>query len=220
MRKIHSKKSFLLLCATLLLILSACSPGGAGTQESRSPTATPQATPRPTATEPAGAEILFINSSGVPVCEISLALAGSLIWAAPQVAQAIPSGSNYTLNKIPAGKYDTKVNDCGGNVVSWTLNSEIEDGAKLTYEILSPPDYLLIENNSSLSMCELYMRSAAMPSYSRNILGRQQQLNPGESFYVNLAAGSWDFRFVACGGATLEVPNYIIQGKSVYVITD
>jgi hypothetical protein len=220
---------FVILFVVLIIVLSACGGGAAETTESPQPTESEPQEQNPPADQgeqpgggpPAGqAEIVFHNTTTMPLCEAFVTFASQPDWSRPNITDTIPPDSTHTLTDVPPGTYDIKVHDCDGFVVAWALGVELADGDSLSYTVVSPVDYLEIENGSSLAVCGIYVKTPDLNTYSRDMLSPRQQIAPGETFFINLARGAWDLRFESCSGAVIEENNYRINGETTFTIHD
>ena len=139
MKSINARFLFLFsLSLVLILGLSAC--GAPAAEAAAAPAADAPAAEAPAAEAPAAeapaaeapaaaapaaagdvvAMFTFNNTGTVEICELYLSPVDTQNWGPDQLEKkTIPAGEKFTLNNIPAGKYDAKVVGCnnGGEQV-------------------------------------------------------------------------------------------------------
>ncbi len=140
--------SLFLLGLILVLSLAACggapaadaaaeapaaeadAPAAAEAPAAEAPAAAAPAAEAPAAAAPAGdivAQFTFTNTGTVEICELYLSPVDTQNWGPDQLSsKTIPAGEKFTLNNIPAGKYDAKAvgcNNAGEQVVQLDIKN-------------------------------------------------------------------------------------------------
>ncbi len=130
--------SLFLLGLILVLSLAACGGAPAADAAAEAPAAeadAPAAAEAPAAEAPAAAapagdivaQFTFTNTGTVEICELYLSPVDTQNWGPDQLSsKTIPAGEKFTLNNIPAGKYDAKAvgcNNAGEQVVQLDIKN-------------------------------------------------------------------------------------------------
>jgi len=130
--------SLFLLGLILVLSLAACGGAPAADAAAEAPAAeadAPAAAEAPAAEAPAAAapagdivaQFTFTNTGTVEICELYLSPVDTQNWGPDKLSsKTIPAGEKFTLNNIPAGKYDAKAvgcNNAGEQVVQLDIKN-------------------------------------------------------------------------------------------------
>jgi hypothetical protein len=167
------------------------------------------------------ASLEVVNNSNVELCSLYVDLAS----ADPgddqlDADQTIPAGTTFTLTDLPYGTYNVEVWDCPtAHLYAGEYDAAI-DTATVTWTLESAS--LEVINDSSNSICELYIISSSASFWGYNRLDAGQTLAPGSTLNYFLAEGAWDLRAVACDASIGETTNIgsTIEGDMTWTLFD
>nr|MBN1229537.1 hypothetical protein [Anaerolineae bacterium] len=221
-QKLAWKYTAVVLLAVSLLIVACGGSGDTGPVETDEPPPTAEPTdipPTDTPLPPLGS-MTFNNATTLPLCGIFWVPTDSLQWGFNLLeGEELADGDLFAIPDIRPRSYDFKLNDCDGYVIGWMTDVVIEEGQDRSLDVGVPVDYVILENTSSLTVCEVYFAPPGQRPYFRNMLDPDQTILPNTNMYIALGAGGWDMRVVACSGEELE-DVVIVDGETEYTITD
>lgn len=173
--------------------------------------------------------IYLVNNSSQQVCYFYVALSTSDSWGNDQLGgDTVEAGASYTLMNIPAGTYDLKVDDCSQNelatqfsftvpdVDTWTLSDTDASGN-------SGGNYnLYIVNESSYTVCYLYVAPSSSSDWGPEQLGDSNTLAPGQTFTLQgLSSGNYDLNAQDCSNNVLaQYMDFNIPEYDTWTITN
>jgi hypothetical protein len=165
-------------------------------------------------------DLSIFNDTDVSLCYLYIAAVTQKDWGPEQLGSGntIPVGSEYTIANIPAGQYDLLAQDCHYNVLSWSLAASLSADSTMT--ISTAPNILIVENLSSIALCELYISSANSDRWGRGHLIEGQPIESGEDRTFALQPGVWDLRALTCDDKELLRYGEDIRGTRTWTITD
>ncbi len=80
---------------------------------------------------------------------------------------------------------------------------------------------LILENQSSLTLCYLYISPANQDSWGDDQLGADNTVPPGSSFTItDIPAGTYDLRVETCDDQSVERFGEVLEGETTWTITD
>jgi hypothetical protein len=165
-------------------------------------------------------DLSIFNDTDAAMCYLYIAAITQEDWGPEQLGtgNVIPVGGEYTIANIPAGQYDLLAQDCEYNVLSWTYAASLTADSTMT--ISTAPNILIVDNQSSVRICELFISSANSDRWGRGHLIENQPIEAGHERTFALQPGIWDLRALTCGGKELLRYGEDIRGTRTWTITD
>jgi len=183
----------------------------------------PTRTPRPTATPKLEVELEVFNETQNSLCYLLVAPSDEEFDKEYLNGVEIAPGESHTVSGFDAGEYNVKVHNCDKNMVNALYYVDM-DQEHMTWTIKEAT--LTIENESSQSMCEMYISPSSAPESAWG----PSQLDPdiGEvlesGMYVSffIAEGKWDIRVVPCDEnvETLTEIGLEVEDEFTYTLSD
>jgi hypothetical protein len=217
MKLIKTLKPLFFIISILSIVAIAC-----GSSTPADPDA-PTRTPRPTATPKIEVELEVINETQKSLCYLLVAPSDEEFEKEYLDGTEVAPGASYTVSGFDVGEYNVKVHDCDKNMVNALYYVDMEK-EHMTWTIREAT--LTITNESSQSMCEMYISPSSAPESAWG----PSQLDPdaGEvlesGMYVSffIAQGKWDVRVVPCDESVeaLTEIGLEVEGEFEYTISD
>ncbi len=174
--------------------------------ETPTPTETPRPTDPPAGPTPGaggGGSLIVENRGSAAICYVQVSPRDADSWGEDQLGanDTIASGSSYTIYGIVPGNYDFRALDCDQAVLDEHYGIDLTL-SPFTWTVFDATSRLIMINNSSFTVCELYVSAQMDGVWGINRLGDNRQVAVGQQFTVNIASGIWDLRATACDGNT------------------
>lgn len=183
----------------------------------------PTRTPRPTATPKIEVELEVINETQKSLCYLLVAPSDKEFDKEYLNGVEIAPGESHTVSGLDTGEYNVKVHDCDKNMVNALYYVDM-DQEHMTWTIKEAT--LTIENDSSQSMCEMYVSPSSAPesAWGPNQLDPNagEVLEPGMYISFSIAKGKWDIRAVPCDESVEKLTEIglKVEGDFSYTISD
>ena len=190
--KLKTLKPILFLLSIFVLVAIACS------SSTPDPDAPPP-TPRPTDIPKINVSLKVINETQSSLCYLFVASSDEEFKEEYLSGEDIAPGESHTFSGFEVGEYNVKVHNCDKNMVNALYYVDM-DQEEMTWTIQDAT--LKIVNESSQSMCEIYISPSSAPESAWG--PSQLDKEAGEVFeqdmYIDfsLAKGKWDIRLVPC----------------------
>lgn len=216
MEFVKNLKPLFFMISMLALIAIAC--GGSASDPNA-----PTSTPRPTATPKISVSLKVINETQNSLCYLLVAPSDQEFDKEYLDGTEIAPGESQTVGGFDTGEYNVKVHDCDKNMVNALYYVDM-DQEEMTWTIQEAT--LEIVNESSYSVCELYISPSSAPesAWGPSQLDKEagEVFEPGMYIDFALAKGKWDVRIVPCD-ETLETITEIglkVEEQLTYTISD
>lgn len=214
----HNRNWIWVALAALLLAALACGGGEEPTPTvppPPPPTATAEPTKAPPTEEPkqpeaGGGTLEIVNQTDEAVCYVFIAPSNSEDWGPEQLGEGnvVAAGETFTITNIPPGTYDLKAENCSNEIVA--RNYEVKLGAiDITWTLGEASlASLILENNSSVTMCYLYITPDVSDGWGPDQIGEGNIIASGDSFTItDIPPGTYDLRVVACEDPDLSAEH-------------
>jgi len=206
----------LLVCAGGFLAL-----GGLAALGSLVSTTTPS--PVPTIDESASASLTVHNQASVAICTLNISPEAEDAWGNDWLDGTVPiqAGDTYNVTAITPGTYDLRAQDCNDTTIAETYAYSVTVGEQ-TWEVIPELAELIVINDGSLSLCELYVITAGSEGWGPNQLEVDEAIEPGYRFTLtDIPMATYNFRVVACDdlGST-ELYEQVLDGPFEWTILD
>ena len=193
--KLRTLKPIIFLISVFVLVAIACS---SSTPDTPNPDAPPP-TPRPTDVPKINVSLKVINETQSSLCYLLVAPSDEEFKKEYLNGESIEPGESHTFSGFETGEYNVKVHNCDKNMVNALYYVDI-DQEVMTWTIQDAT--LKIVNESSQSMCEIYVSPSSAPesAWGPSQLDREagEVFEPGMYIDFSLAKGKWDIRLVPC----------------------
>jgi serine/threonine protein kinase len=200
---------------------------------SPTPTATPTNTPTPlpptsTPTQVATSGNLRVeNRSGMTICYFNVSPNTDSTWGDDDLGanETIANGADYVFSNVAFDVYDLRALDCDNNTIDEIYGIDI-GAAGYTWTVTSGASsgntILNVINNSSLTVCFVYISSVDDSSWGPNDLDGGQTIVPGTQISIPVAPGNWDLRAETCDQNTYweHYDSPISEGGYDWTLTD
>ncbi len=199
-----------------LLVSIACS---SSTPDPDAPTSTP----RPTDVPKVNVSLKVINETQSSLCYLLVAPSDEEFKKEYLNGETIDPGESHTFSGFEVGEYNVKVHNCDKNMVNALYYVDM-DQELMTWTIVDAT--LQIVNESSQSMCEIYVSPSSAPesAWGPSQLDREagEVLEQGMYVDFSLAKGKWDIRLVPCDESVDSITEIglKVEGELTYTITD
>lgn len=215
----HTKTLFPLYFFVIILVVMALACGSSTLADPDAPTRTP----RPTATPKIEVELEVINETQNSLCYLLVAPSDEEFDKEYLDGVEIAPGESHAVSGFDAGEYNVKLHNCDKNMINALYYVDMEK-EHMTWTIREAT--LTITNESSQSMCEMYISPSSAPESAWG----PSQLDPGagevleSGMYVSffIAQGKWDVRVVPCDESidALTEIGLEVEGEFEYTISD
>jgi hypothetical protein len=163
-----------------------------------------------------------VNETNIQVCYLYVAPSTSEEWGDNQLqpGNTINGGSTFTLTDIPPGTYDLLAQDCQNNGVAQEFGVEFTaDG--ITWTLSADTVELVLVNNSSVTICYLYVSPSDSDNWGPDQFGEDTVLEPGATFTLTgVEPGQYDMYVESCEGHTLEEYGLDLTQDFTYTVND
>jgi hypothetical protein len=152
-----------------------------------------------------GSNLYIVNNSSQTICYFYASYTTDTNWGADWLgtSNTIPPGTTFTFTGVGAGSYDFKADDCSNNEIAsdhgidfptydtWTLSDTSSGNTGGTYNFY-------IVNNSSQTVCYLYISPDTSPDWGEDWLG-SATIPAGTSYtFYSVAANVYDIKAEDC----------------------
>ncbi|MBN1427686.1 MAG: serine/threonine protein kinase [Anaerolineae bacterium] len=185
----------ILICIGLFLMLGGL--GGLAALGSIMPTSTPIP---PTATPLTHANLTIDNQSKAEICVLYISPEEADQWGDSRLedGSSIPIGKTYIIEDIKPGIYDLRAKDCSDNVIADKYGINLTIGEH-EWEVPADLTTLNVINDTSQSLCELYIVSSDQQDWGTNQLDPGEVIVAGRTFTLsNIPIGSYNLKVVTC----------------------
>jgi hypothetical protein len=191
------------------------------------PTATPLPTPVPPTPVTGGGisgslQLQLVNDSNGTICYVYITDSELRGWGSDQLgsSEVIAAGATRTFSLDP-GTWDMKTEDCEHNVISWNYEVTISAGDQPTLTVSGSGDQLVIENQSNVDLCAVYVSPTTSDTWGRPQIDDANPVLAGTTRTVAVTAGNWDLRAEPCDGSSAqERYNENLSGEMVWTFTN
>ncbi len=183
----------------------------------------PTSTPRPTDVPKVNVSLKVINETQSSLCYLLVAPSDEEFKKEYLNGETIDPGESHTFSGFEVGEYNVKVHNCDKNMVNALYYVDM-DQELMTWTIVDAT--LQIVNESSQSMCEIYVSPSSAPesAWGPSQLDREdgEVLEQGMYIDFSLAKGKWDIRLVPCDESVDSITEIglKVEGELTYTITD
>jgi hypothetical protein len=207
-------KHLLFLVSILAIVAIAC--GSSAPDEPNAPTSTP----RPTEAPKINVELEVFNETEASLCYLLVAPSDEEFNKEYLDGVEIAPGESYTVGGFDVGEYNVKVHNCDKNLVNALYYVDM-DKEHMTWTIRDAT--LKVVNESSQTMCELYVSPSSAPEAAwgpNQIEGTNFETGMYVDFFI--AQGKWDIRVVPCDESVDSITEIglKVDGEFTYTISD
>jgi hypothetical protein len=158
---------------------------------------------------PAGSSLTVTNNSGRTLCEVYVSPDGATEWGEDRLgAEALDPGESQTIT-VADGLYQARAEDCNNDLVAEEIELEVSGSTTWEVELRTVGDALAaggeagtltVVNNTSDSVCYVYVSATDATSWGTDWLGADTILDDGDEQTITVGVGTYDLQAADCDG--------------------
>lgn len=163
---------------------------------------TESALPTIAPTEPAGDVAFEVeNQASVPACYVFVAPSESESWGENRLGEgaSIAPGARFSVPDLTTGEYDYQALDCNQQLIEERYRVDVS-GSGYVWTIQDASAVLTVTNDSSYSVCHLYVSSPDEGVWGVDRLADSGSLDPGTQIEIDVQPMIYDMRAEGCDG--------------------